>query len=109
MFDFPQFAVIGSSVFAFLIQFAGVVWRISKAEAKISERISEVERETEISVHKLREEMLENKIEASENFMHKGAFHTMMTNMDQRFIRLEEKIDTLVKLAYHGHVKKEQS
>lgn len=92
-----QFGVtLVAGIAAFMIQFAGLIWRVSKAESRISARISEVEHELEVDIQRLKTELVETKLNISENYLKKEAFHIAMGNIDSRLIRLEGKLDTVI-------------
>lgn len=88
--------LIGGTLGAFLMQYAGIIWRISKAETKIHEKISIVEYNAEREAQKLRLEIIQAKLEASHAYMSKDTFNNVMSNIDSRLIRLEGKLDQAI-------------
>jgi hypothetical protein len=89
----PEVLIPLSSAGAFLLQFAGIIWRISKAESRIERQINEVEREADSKINKLKTELLEARLDAANRYVNKEAFNTVMTNIDSRLIRFEAKLD----------------
>lgn len=91
----PEFILMFlSGTAAFLMQFATLIWRISKAESRIEARIHDVERDTDDKINKLRTEMLEGRVTAATTFLRKDSFNSMVTNIDSRLIRFEAKLDS---------------
>jgi hypothetical protein len=73
-----------------------VIWRISKAEQAIQNRIVEVEHSSESERFKIRQELLEAKLALMNDFVKKETFQTVMNNIDSRLIRLEAKLDSAI-------------
>ena len=78
------------------IQFIGLVWRISKAEQRLYDRISEIEHTTDVEIQKIRSEIIESKLESSNVYLKRDVFISIMSNLDARLIRLEGKLDTVI-------------
>lgn len=95
VFSNPEFVLVFiSGTAAFLMQFATLIWRISKAESRIEAKIHDVERDMDEKLNKLRTEFLESRVLAATTFLRKDSFNSMMTNIDSRLIRFEAKLDT---------------
>lgn len=91
--------VIGTGVLAFMVQYAGIIWRISKAESNIYDKINAVEHNYELELQKLKQEILETKLLMSNDYMHRDTFKDVMSNIDARLIRLESKLDHALELS----------
>ena len=97
MFNDLQFLItVGTGVAAFVFQFGALMLRIGRAEARIYDRISSVEKEYEVEVQKVRNELIESKLEIANHYVRKDSFNTIMTNLDSRLIRMESKLDRAI-------------
>lgn len=79
-----------------MVQYAGIIWRISKAESNIYDKINTVEHNYELEIQKLRQEILETKLLMSKDYMHRDTFKDVVANIDARLIRLEGKLDLVL-------------
>lgn len=99
MFEFPTLhtiILVAGVLLSFLVQYAGIIWRISQAERNLQERILTVEYVNEREIQKVRLELIQSKLEASQAYMGKDAFNNVMSNIDSRLIRLEGKLDQAI-------------
>lgn len=100
MFDLLQssnlvIAIVGGTGM-FLLQYAGLIWKISKAENQIQDHIQTVEREGEIERAKIRQELVQTKLEFAEKYLHRDSFTQLINNIDARLVRLEGKLDAAI-------------
>jgi hypothetical protein len=97
MFNDLQFLLtVSSGVLAFLFQFGALMLRIGRAEARIHDRISSVEKDYEVELQKIRNELIASKLDVSNQYVRKDSFNTIMTNLDSRLIRMESKLDRAI-------------
>jgi chaperonin cofactor prefoldin len=96
-FHLIDIITVGSGLVAFLVQFAVLIWRISKAEAHINDRILAVEHDASLEMEVLRQEILTTKLEIGENFVRKEMLRDHFERMDARLDRLENKLDSILK------------
>lgn len=85
-----------SGVLTFLCTFATVIWRVGAAKNALEEKIVSTEHTTDLELAKVRQEVLEAKLEAVNTFIHKDSFEAVMRNLDARLIRLESKLDRVL-------------
>lgn len=85
-------ALFGAGISAFI----GAIWKISKAEYNILARITLVEHENIAEKLKLKQDILETKLDAADKYIHKDSFEVAMRNLDSRLIRLESKLDKIL-------------
>lgn len=85
--DLQYLVAIASGILAFLLQFGMLVYKISSAKGIIWAKIADVERD-----------VLMAKLEATNVFVHKESFQSVMTNLDSRLVRLEDKLDRALEL-----------
>lgn len=76
-----------------------MIWRISSAKSAIEDKIVETEHDAELKLAKLKEDILNTKLEALSVFIHKDSFEAAMRSLDARLIRLETKIDKVLEKA----------
>lgn len=88
--------MFGSGLFAFFVTYSTVIWRVSSAKSAIEEKIVGTEHDAELKLAKLKEDILNAKLEAFNVFIHKDSFEAAMTNLDARLLRLEAKIDKVL-------------
>ena len=97
MFELPVILTLITGVTAFVIQFAGLIWRIAKAESNIYNKLASVEHEYDLEIERVREEILQLKLYVSETYIKKDTLITIVNRINEHLIRLEEKIDRLNK------------
>lgn len=85
-------SIIGGT-FLFVVQFSGLIWKLSRVEQAIHDRITEVEKTAEIERAQIRQRMLELELRISENYLKKDSFRLVTEKIDQHLIRLEAKLD----------------
>ena len=85
-----------SGLSVFLGQFAGILWRISKAESRIHERINDVESDYLLEIEKLKQSLLKARLEISDDYLKRDSFQLVTQNMDAHLVRLEAKLDAII-------------
>lgn len=79
-----------------ILGFGLLMRRISLAEHRIHMRIEDVEHDLEKEVQRVRQELVEAKLEIANSYMRRETFKDVMSNLDSRLIRLEGKLDTAI-------------
>ena len=82
----------------FLAQFAGIIWKISKAQSDINDKIQHVEHAAEFKIQDIAKRLVEIKLEISNEYIKKDTFRNVMLNIDTRLIRLEDKLDNVLRM-----------
>lgn len=93
---FDVLTVFGSGILAFLATYTTVIWRVSSAKNSIEDKIVTAEHQAEIERAKLREELLNSKLDALDRFINKGSFEAFIKGLEARLLRLETKLDKVL-------------
>ena len=84
------------AIAAFLIQFAGIIWRISRAETNIHSRITSVENTDSLKREQIKQDLLQLRLDIENEFLKKDSFRLVTANIDAHLVRLEAKLDAVI-------------
>lgn len=94
--DFDVIIAILAGTIAFLMQFGGIIWYLRGAVAKILDKISLVEHSADLDIQKLRNEILNLKLQIADEYIKKDTFKTVTNDLKAYLVRLEGKLDAMI-------------